>query len=381
MADTLSNAIKQIIDMDGIAAFSSSKRFNALLGDFAPELVTERKIISRVVNDELLLSFGALMGRNDGHYELLRIKSRLEDEHGLSERWSLTIVTGFADAMGCEHSLGTEEKEERTPPPVNNVGYATEPLPVYTPGYRTTSASFIVDTVEVFATNGTFDGKLTDGGTYLRGETSNIGIKVNFPAVTARVYASLVWQVFSSDGTAFTEQITGSLWLEPGENYMTQSWGWSEKGNWPADVYTVMASINGSPAVSAEFEIIDGCYERLPTYLEGIRFFHSPRGIHPELNSRRYAASFDKRTACTIGFQMDFGAPGRGMYTVINYVIADEYNQIVANRAVPLWLNPENDTCWTGYGYVEPGYWDKGRYTCSVSIGGSNAVSGTFFIV
>lgn len=115
MAADLGEIIKQIIDIDSEDIFSNSKRFNALLDDLAPDLITERKVFHRAVSDEVLLIFGELRATLPGteEFELLKIKKKLEDDYGLSESWSILIVSGFANAFGIKHALTVADPEDK----------------------------------------------------------------------------------------------------------------------------------------------------------------------------------------------------------------------------------------------------------------------------
>lgn len=114
MANALGEIIKKIIEIGNDEIFQDSKRFNALLDDLAPELMTERRVFHRAITDEVLLIFDDL--RKDdtrtNEFELLRIKGKLEADYGLSEAWSVLVVSGFADAFEIKHSLSIRDNEK-----------------------------------------------------------------------------------------------------------------------------------------------------------------------------------------------------------------------------------------------------------------------------
>ena len=117
MDNALGGVIRQIIEIGNEEIFHDVRRFNALLDDLAPELVTERRVFHRAMTDEVLLIFEALKDNKNGsnEFELLRIKGKLENDYGLSESWSIIIDSGFADAFEIKHSFAptSHQKSEQ----------------------------------------------------------------------------------------------------------------------------------------------------------------------------------------------------------------------------------------------------------------------------
>ncbi len=111
--DLLSNAIKQIYETRGVEGFSNSRLFHALLDDFVPTLTNERRILRMAIDDSILkqLSFVFKGDESDKQYEAIRIKKVIEDNNGLSEKWSLFIVESFMYASGSNLNLNFEKTE------------------------------------------------------------------------------------------------------------------------------------------------------------------------------------------------------------------------------------------------------------------------------
>ncbi len=102
--DVLSDGIKQIYETREDDAFSNARLFHALLDDIVPTLTNERKIFRSVIDDsllkELFLMFNA--DKSNKQFESIRIKKKIEDNNGLSEKWSSFIVESFIGATGVK---------------------------------------------------------------------------------------------------------------------------------------------------------------------------------------------------------------------------------------------------------------------------------------
>lgn len=109
--DVLSNAIKHIYETRGEEAFVNARIFHALLDDIVPTLSNERRILRSVIDDSLLkqLAFVFKADETNKQYEAIRIKKAIEDNNGLSEKWSLFIVESFMYASGSDLRLNYEK--------------------------------------------------------------------------------------------------------------------------------------------------------------------------------------------------------------------------------------------------------------------------------
>jgi len=101
MSNKLGNIIKEIINFDDESAFQDAKRFNSLFDDFGFELIEERKIFHRGLNDTILQNLYWVFSANNISRgdELKRVQYMMRSEYGLSESWTDTIIAGFADAF------------------------------------------------------------------------------------------------------------------------------------------------------------------------------------------------------------------------------------------------------------------------------------------
>lgn len=98
--ECFSKAIKEIYKARGNDAFENSRLFNALLDDLIPQCVTERKILRSVMTDSLLKELFNLKDINiDFQFEIAKIKRNIEENSGLSEKWSLFIIEVFCQAF------------------------------------------------------------------------------------------------------------------------------------------------------------------------------------------------------------------------------------------------------------------------------------------
>lgn len=102
--EIISDCIKQIYKSRGIEVFDNASTFHALIGDLAPTQITERRILRSVIDDSLLkqLSFVFKDDESDKEYEAIRIKRLIEDNNGLSEKWSEFIIGSFTTAAGIK---------------------------------------------------------------------------------------------------------------------------------------------------------------------------------------------------------------------------------------------------------------------------------------
>ena len=110
--EIISDCIKQIYKSRGIEVFDNASTFHALIGDLATTQITERRILRSVIDDSLLkqLSFVFKDDESDKEYEAIRIKRLIEDNNGLSEKWSEFIIGSFTTAAGIKLNAFSAEK-------------------------------------------------------------------------------------------------------------------------------------------------------------------------------------------------------------------------------------------------------------------------------
>lgn len=423
--------IKTIIDMLGEETVNDHKRFLSLLDDLAPELTNERKIFHRVITQETLSFLLELNCATDAENDLLKAKKRLEDDYGLSASWSILIVSGFADAFGissiildpkddeksirCEqenkesHSVADESSvlfrrreqlvKERSSLGLfssrkkaeidkqiaeidaicrRNISPSVEASSQVTKEYSRIPSNQITK-IEFFSSDGTVSGRKIFGTTFLKGETSYIGVKVFFDKNESLKNVDLNWRIYNENGTPFTNENNISVPLGPTEESVFHQWGWNSPGNWPVGKYRVIASINRGNPVSAWFDIKPGNYDVLPFGLKNVKLFNG--GIPaPTMEQREYTNVFHKSTAKYIYFQLEFTQPCRDILTTFEYSIFDENGHCVVNAASPVEIKSNYGVYWNGYGWNTPGGWKPGRYTYSVSLGKAPALTGCFEI-
>jgi len=98
----LAEAIRKIIDILGVDAFSDSKKFNSLLNDMSPQLIEERKIFHRGLTDKILMQISIIKNCQEDmrQIEAQKCRQMMINEIGLTDAWISTILCGFADAFG-----------------------------------------------------------------------------------------------------------------------------------------------------------------------------------------------------------------------------------------------------------------------------------------
>lgn len=99
--EKLVEKIKLIISSYGDSAFEEENRFYSLLGDVAPELTDERKVIRRAKDEGVLYRFFALRNIEDARIpdELNKLKFQLKTNCGFSDEWIDLLVYSFTAAF------------------------------------------------------------------------------------------------------------------------------------------------------------------------------------------------------------------------------------------------------------------------------------------
>ena len=126
----VSGIIKQIIKLKGEGVFMDAKCFTALFDDLAPELSEERKIIHRVISDEVLESFykAYKLENKAKKNEFLKINKSLHESMGFSVEWSSFVVTSFSVAFDAENPFIKKEKIVKKAPPSSVVDKSPEAI-------------------------------------------------------------------------------------------------------------------------------------------------------------------------------------------------------------------------------------------------------------
>ena len=458
MDNALGRVIRQIIEIGNEEIFHDVRRFNALLDDLAPELVTERRVFHRAMTDEVLLIFEALKENKNGsnEFELLRIKGKLENDYGLSESWSIIIVSGFADAFEIKHSFaptshqkseqiveqtvnptvetpkmdeGVKVKNESASAPSTatesnrnaellkqkellikeksslglfsfkrkaeidkmlsdidrELGFfkkETAPQSGAREAYQSnvnTSNSFELLKMDIFSSDGTVNGKILNGPVFMSGETTYVGIKVQFKPQNYNRNATLRWRIYKENGTPFTNEIKLTLLATPAHDTFTQQWGWPNVGNWYPGKYKIVASVNGSESIQGTFEVKQGKYDFLASSLKNVRLFNGSVPP-PPVDRREYTSVFSQSSLRYVYFQIEFEQPNRPMRVTFDYMIKNQNGDVLVNSSDSVEINTNHCVYWNGYGWAEPGNWSPGKYTYVVRFGKSNPISGTFIV-
>lgn len=105
--ETLSVAIREIIELKGNSVFQDSRLFCAVIDDLVPQLVTERNILHRVLNDDLLREIGTILedaSEYSKNASLAKFERKLIDYYGVREDWCRIIILSFSDAFKKEQS-------------------------------------------------------------------------------------------------------------------------------------------------------------------------------------------------------------------------------------------------------------------------------------
>ena len=155
MSTKVGPIIKTIINLLDEKAINDYKKFLSVLDDLAPELTNERKIFHRVITQETLSFLLKLNDSANVEGNLLRAKKRLEDEYGLSESWSVLIVSSFADALGIP-SIILECKDDEKSVQHEHTHISQNQITKIMP----------------FSSDGTVSGMKIYGTTFLKEETS-----------------------------------------------------------------------------------------------------------------------------------------------------------------------------------------------------------------
>ena len=105
---TISEAIQEIIKLEGKNIFDDSKRLHAMLGDLASQNKKELNIFRGAVDEKVLkLCIDDNLKDNN---KIARIRTLLDDK-GLSEQWISFVIESLAVSLGWNYTPIEPEKE------------------------------------------------------------------------------------------------------------------------------------------------------------------------------------------------------------------------------------------------------------------------------
>ena len=342
---------------------------------------------------------------------VLDLRQHLMDNAFLSEENAVALVNTVLEGIGLS-SLRLTVKRQKTAEPVsrppvqqpkkdqipkkqepvskNTVQTKVNPAqPQKTPSQakptvqsKPAQNQFQLNTINTFEYDGSsFSSRKAQGPLFLKGEMRMIGIIVTYDPAPHDMNVSLDWQIFRQDGTSVTGIIHGSGSIRKGDTDFYQGWGWNVPGNWQVGRYTVKASMNGSNQLVTYFDVVEGKYDNPRLTMNEVVLF-SAGAVPPELKDRKYSTVFSSHQARRIYFEIRLAKMNVSVYTTLNYKITKITGEIVANYSVSIRFRSGDDRCWTGFGWDNPGHWQKGRYGYEISIGNANNLCrGVFDIV
>lgn len=131
--DIISSGIKEIYETRGNEAFTNARMFHALLDDMVSTLTIERKILRSAIDDSLLKELFLMFDNSvsDKQFEAIRLKKKIEDSHGLSEKWSLFIIESFASAASIHININVDNNSDKVKGLEVNCSSAIEEPQVY----------------------------------------------------------------------------------------------------------------------------------------------------------------------------------------------------------------------------------------------------------
>lgn len=97
----LSDAIKDVIAIRGIGVFENSSIFCAMIDDIVPYLDKERKILHRVLNNDVLKMLSDAYQTSSNHRKIVfsKVEIELKENMGLSDEWCKIILDNFQEAF------------------------------------------------------------------------------------------------------------------------------------------------------------------------------------------------------------------------------------------------------------------------------------------
>ena len=381
--DRILAGLRLIVNSHGKEALTDSNCVSQVLARMAPgdEYKKDRNRVCRFVGCGAAKEF--LDDINCNVVEdacFIRAVNMLDEELDMRADAAARPVLYYAEVLGIRQMI-TEQAEKCAPGP--------EPDPAAAPdtsgsqNFSGYNDDIVIDRIEVFEGDGAVDGNKTYGGRFFDTEARHIGIKVFF--CTNHIYdrdVTIVWNIFSQDGASFSGDIcsTFSPSRSTGCQVASFQWGWSDAGNWRPGNYKVTASIDNCRPLSASFEIAEGQFDYVPVRVISLDLFESAEEQRNFLQ-RRFTTKFRQSETRRIYFQLAFQPVDSRILAPVRFVIKKENNEVMTDQTSSIVLERGYDHYWTGYGWDDPGNWEKGKYTYTVYLCGSPGITAKFRIV
>lgn len=189
------------------------------------------------------------------------------------------------------------------------------------------------------------------------------------------------------DGT-FVGESKGSWTFKPEweTSWNQHGWGWNTPGNWEPGVYTVKVLMDGKQVGQNQFTITqDLVRPSKPTLeYEFVKFFESSKQIKPDDNtsySNRFPQSTTRYVSILVGAKnLQYGTSDQISDLIGVYYKPDGNLMGIFTAKVPISGNWKEVDLWSGWGWDEPGYWERGTYQAAIFLGG-RLVEQTQFVI
>ena len=218
-----------------------------------------------------------------------------------------------------------------------------------------------------------------------KGEVRFIGweLSLEFPSPGRQVDFPIEQVWYRADGTVFARQ-TLQTHMEAAwtSSFHYQSWGWNNRGNWPAGAYRVDLYVGGQKAASGSFKIVappndaiaaynqGNALSRVEKYHEAIPAYDRAIRLYPQ-----YAEAYNNRCVaydklgkqdqaiadCNRAIQIEPGyADAYGNRGAI-YSRKGQYDQAIADSSKAIEINPKDGLAYSNRGasFYEKGEYDK----------------------
>jgi tetratricopeptide (TPR) repeat protein len=216
-----------------------------------------------------------------------------------------------------------------------------------------------------------------------KGEARFIGWELNleYPAPGRRVDFPIEQVWYRADGTVFGRQtLQTHVETDWASSFHHHSWGWKDRGNWPAGAYRVDLYIGGQQAASGSFKIYAAPNDAITAYNAGNRSFHAGKyseaiayfdraiRLYPE-----YAEAYNNRCAvygelgkhdqaiadCTQALRIDPTHARAYSNRGIGYRKKGQNDQAIADYAKAIALHPNYAPAYVNRGNF---YYDTGAH-------------------
>jgi len=123
MNNEVEQIISKIVSSEGISILKDSKKFISLFDDLAPELIEERKIFHRGLNDIILNQICEIYSsKENSKLNLLKeFYQRIQKDQGLSQEWSKLIILSFFNALNVKEVNNLNFKIDTPPETISTV--------------------------------------------------------------------------------------------------------------------------------------------------------------------------------------------------------------------------------------------------------------------